>query len=494
MAAGDSFMNRHGRRLGLLAAAVCLGLCGAVFCARGQATWTATRVAPGVAVTSGFEEESLFAVWRAAHGQPVYADGTRLPFASAYFNWLFYAGYAAPVRLFFPEGGAGLVATARAVTVAGAVVGAGGLFFLLRRILGGEPLLALALAGFAFAGPLVGWWSFTVRPDVWAVGFETLAMALLLLGWRARPQLAALAAAVLFYAAWSCKSTYVVGLGAAGLFLLCRRQWPALLLLAGVSGLLWVATFAALGPEYRAAFSATARTNVYLLSHGGANLRDMLAKTLPLWVLVAWLALPPKPDKNPSPLAGDALLYAAAGLGPAMLFNFAGACKVGAASYYYFPSLMLLTLLGAALIARHRQSPAIPVALALAAGIQLLALLGRAGHVSLSDQTRSLAATWQAWHAQPEPRFSAVTGLNLPWLSTGSPPLVLAFNYGLDREAGRVFERGGVGGMIAAGYFRSLLLPAETGATYDGGSLQHYERGEEREGFAIYRLRGNPVP
>ena len=68
------------------------------FLQRGRSAWQAAGVAPGVAITSGCEEESLFALWRAGHGQPVYLDTAHPPFAAAYFNWLFYATYSVPFR------------------------------------------------------------------------------------------------------------------------------------------------------------------------------------------------------------------------------------------------------------------------------------------------------------------------------------------------------------------------------------------------------------
>lgn len=53
----------------------------------------------------------------------------------------------------------------------------------------------------------------------------------------------------------------------------------------------------------------------------------------------------------------------------------------------------------------------------------------------------------------PEPRFSEDHRFNLPWLSPGGPPFVLAFNYGRDRQLGFAFEKGGMGGLISSGYF-----------------------------------------
>jgi hypothetical protein len=465
----------------------------AVFVRRGVAAADAAMTAPGVAVTSGYEEESIFALWRAVHDQPVYVDSSRLPYASAYFNWLFYGAYAAPVRVAASLGGDGaIVLGSRLMTAVGALAGAGVLFWLLRRVLGGQPLVAAALAGFVFFGPLVGWWAYTLRPDVWALALETCALLVVLLHHRTRPLGSALLAGLLFYGAWSFKQTYVFGLGATLLFLLWRRQWQPLILLTLVSAGLWLATFALAGAEYRAAFRGTATTNVYYLARGFDNLRNMLLKSLPLWVMAAALLFRRR-DQN-SPLARDAQELGLCGLLVGMPLAFALGCKLGSASYYFFTTLVMLSLIAAGLLATAATGRLAVIGLCLATGLQGLILAGRAGTVDLSEQTGDLAGVWTVWQKQPEPRFSAATSLNLPWLSPESPPLVLAFNYPLDRAAGRPFENDGIGGLIARGFFRTLLLPSTTGETYDGGSLRLYTRGETINGLTLFHRHAGTSP
>ena len=44
--------------------------------------------------TSGYEEESLYALWKYLYRpQEVYSDFHNMPFAASYFNWLFYSAY-----------------------------------------------------------------------------------------------------------------------------------------------------------------------------------------------------------------------------------------------------------------------------------------------------------------------------------------------------------------------------------------------------------------
>lgn len=466
-----------------------------VFARRGLEAANAAVIAPGVAVTSGFEEESLFTLWRAVHDQPVYLDPVRQPYAAAYFNWLFYRSYAALIGpLVGRTSDAIIPAGGRLVTAGFALLGVAALGSLLWRVLAGQAAIANGLAAFVWFGPLVGWWAHTVRPDVGALALETAALAVLLQLYRSRPLAAVVASGLLFYCAWSFKQSYIFGLGTALLFLVFRRQWRPAALLGGVSLGLWVATFARLGSAYQSAIQGTVVDNTYYFALGFTNLCDMLVKASPLVLLVgAGLFLRrPETAADNHPLAIDACLLGRLGLLVAMPLGFAASCKLGAVSYYYFTTTVMLSILAASLIARVGNSRLIVAGFGMAAGLQTLVFFGYAGKIDLSDQTRKLAATWAVWQRQPEPRFSSLTSLNLPWLNSNSLPLVLSFNYGRDRAAGRPFERDGLGGLIATGYFRTLLLPADTGAAYDGGSLQSYTRGEAINGLTIFHRQRSP--
>ena len=354
---------------------------------------------------------------------------------------------------------------------------------------GGHTRVAAALATFVFFGPLVGWWAHTLRPDVWALVLETCALAVLLAGGRRHPLGSTVFAALLFYGAWSCKQTYVLGLGTALLYLAWRRQWRPAGLLAGTSIGLWVTTFLLLGPGYRATFLGTASTNVFYPALGLRNLGEMLTKSAPLWLLLVPLLFRRKAAgaQIAAPLAADARALGTIGLLVTLPLALAASCKLGAGAYYYFTALIMVSLLAASLYATTASRRLCAPGLLAMAALQLLVLLGHAGRTDLTDQTDQLAAIWPVWQKQAEPRFSSLTNLNLPWLNAGSPPLVLAFNYTTDRAAGRNFEHGGLGGLIADGYFETLLLPASTGQEYDGGSLRRYRRGETVRGLTVFR-------
>jgi hypothetical protein len=460
----------------------------------GGRAWSATAAAntpPGVIETSGCEEETLHSLWRLQNHQSLYPDPSRLPYVAAYFNWLFYRIYAHGTA-WLTAGPEQLPRASRWLTAGFALAGTALLGLLLTRVAGGQPWLGAGLAALVWLGPVMGWWAHTARPDAAALFFETAGLAALLLGYHRRPLPSIALAALLFYAAWACKQSYLIGLGTAGLFLLWRRQWLAALALGGMMALGCTLTFAWLGPDYRAAFHETVAANIYRLDLGLAHLADALRKSLPLVLLAGVALVRPRGQPTPAattPLADDVRLLSHLGLLAALPLVFVASCKQGASSYYYLP---VLTLLALAVASRRTSRGLTALAFALGAAIQLAVLLGFGGQLSLSGRAQRLAETWSVWRHEAEPRYAHTVYLNLPWLNPDSPSLVLAYNYRTDRAAGRPFEAGGIGGLIEQGYFRSLLLPAGTRDTYDGASLRLYQRGDLLHDLVVYRRKPPP--
>jgi hypothetical protein len=364
-----------------------------------------------------------------------------------------------------------------------------------------RPAIAVALASFGFFGPLVGLWAHTIRPDTWAIALETSAVAVLLVHYRNHAIASALFGAALFYGAWACKQTYVLGLVATCAFLIVRRQWRCAAVLVLASMLLWGVTFASAGPGYRAAFRTLATTSVFLPAVGLENVRDMFQKTAPLWFLVLTSWVPGRRTREALTLArSDLRLLALLGLAVAFPLAFVGSCKIGATSNYYFSATIMLAALAAVVIRLGSRCAFAGFLMAIA--LQLLIACGIVGDGKLKLQADDLASTWSVWSRAPEPRFATLTAFNLPWLNRDSPPLVIAFNYGLDRANGRKFESDGIGGLIQSGYFRSLLLPTANQGIYDGanalalyspaqtvGRFTLFERRSDRPSFAPPTLR-----
>ena len=489
-----------GSRLLTFLALAALGCSLAVFAARCFAVCQAGCIAPGTTQTSGCEEESFFAVWRDVHGDPVYRAAADPPYASAYFNWAFYAFYGTILRpavgLF---GDSRLPLLGHCLTGLLGCVGAFGGAWAGSRLHKDAPrrLAGAAVGAYLFLGPLVGWWAVTLRPDVPALLLEAIGLGTFLCWHRDHPWRATTVAWLAFYAAWSFKPTSVGGLVAAALFLLVRRRWRELAVLGGGSVVLWGMTLAIGGPAYRTSLLETATNNTFSLNVGAANLLAAARALAPVvvglpWWLHALRSRPPLRRRSPT---RDALLLAGIGTLVVTAAFFVAGSKTGAGQNYFFAPGLLLTVGTVSGMWRLERTWAAPaLACALIVLLQGGLLSGAWGTLSLRANAGQLAQRWTTFRQLPEPRFSDDLRLNLPWLNSHSPPLVLAYNYPADRARGRPFASGGVGGMVGRGELAALYLFNPTAGWYDGAPLDRYDRGETVAGLTVYRHRSTAEP
>jgi hypothetical protein len=482
-------------RLLAVVALLALACNGLVFACRLAAVHEAANIPPGTVQTSGCEEESFFAVWRKINGRPVYGDVTKPPYASASFNWLFYATYGTILRpVVEAYGDSYLPLAGHWLTAVFAVLGSVGCTWACVR---SQENAAARLAGAAigsllFLGPLVGWWGVTLRPDVAALLAELVGILVFLYWHRTQPKWAVAVAVMTFYLAWAFKPTTLGAFFAVAAFLLAHRRWGEAAFFGGATVALWLLTLAIGGPVYRASLLETATNNTFSVSAGAANLWLVLRALAPLLVGLPWWlgALRRHRPWRQRSLPHDALLLSTLGLLIVTVAFSVAASKIGATKNYFFTAGLLLTIgtvLGVWPLQRTRLAPALACALTLFVQGGLLA--GLWGTLSLRANAEQLAARWTVFQRLPEPRFSHDLRLNLPWLNRQSPPLVLAFDYPRNRAEGRRFAGDGLGGMIVRGELATLLLPAEVHDRYDGATLNNYVRGETVAGLAVYRRR-----
>ena len=354
-------------------ALVALACNGLVFACRLAAVCESANIPPGTAQTSGCEEESFFAVWRKVHDRPVYSDMTEPPYASASFNWLFYATYGAILRPVVEVcGDSRLPLDAHWLTAVLAALGSVGCAWACVR---GQDSAAGGLAGAAigsllFFGPLVGWWGVTLRPDVAALLAELAGILVFLCWHRAHPKRAVTVAVLAFYLAWAFKPNALGAFFAVAAFLLAHRRWGEATLLGGATVALWLLTLAIGGPVYRASLLGTATNNVFSMSVGSANLDSALLTMAPLlvglpWWLRALRRLRPWRQRS---LPHDALVLSTLGLVIVLAVSTLAASKIGASKNYYFTAGLLLTVgtvLGVWPLQRTILAPALACALAL---------------------------------------------------------------------------------------------------------------------------------
>jgi len=181
-------------------------------------------------ITTGSEEESLYALWKFVKGFDLYADHTKYPFAASYFNYLFYYFYGsilqASLYLFNLED-AWLPTLGKLISCSGALVSLF-LFTRIARTVSAPLSTSLPLGIIVFFNPVMAYWNLSVRPDVWALTCEVFALYLITRK-PLNPQRILLIALVL-YAAWAFKHSFIILTVFTGFILLFKNFKYAVLL------------------------------------------------------------------------------------------------------------------------------------------------------------------------------------------------------------------------------------------------------------------------
>ncbi len=463
--------------------------------------------APQHVVTSGYEEESLFALWKYVQGLPVYQSPHEIPFSASYFNWFFYACYGSVIAMvlsLWQISVEWIPTIGRCMTLFIVCVGCWLQYHLLRISKSPTPLasyIALALSAFLWCGPLMGYWALTVRPDALSLFLDVCAGYFILRIFTRHGVIERLAwfriiiAALLCFLSWSCKQINIVMFLAIMLLFCWERQWRYLLAFCIIffGGVFLTLIFA--NPEMvkmlffmDTTVSLSFHTLIINLIHFGK-------KTLPvilLALMVGYLWL--RHGQIRTTLMKDASLRLA--LCGVLVWGgilFPASSKIGSAENYYFELLFFLTL-GIGACIRYFQvekSFVFPIGCQIA-GIAWMILLAFAGtsqsikQIEL-QQSQSLALKHCLQQLSP-PIFVFDHYGALPWMNPSQISFVLAYNYWSDRADEKAFEQEGIGGLIEQHYFRSLIIPQQM-KSFDQASLVSYEKTKECAGYDVYVQR-----
>lgn len=444
-------------------------------------------------ITSGAEWESMFPIWKVINGQALYTDRLKIPYNAVVYNWLFYQSYAAftgGILNFLSLGDEWLPTVGRHFTLVGIATEIVAAYTIFLRLFedknGWTKPFCLAFAIYLATGPLIGWWAFTIRADVWALTFEIIAIACFLKYYPSRRIAAVLLLAVFCYLAWSFKQINVYAVGGAGLFLLLRRDWAALVTLIGAMISLWGATLVFGGGQYVENILFTDFTIIFSFAHGIYTLSNLAAKTLPsVAMLVALLgAFAISSESRRVLLGDDTVLLAVCGLFVASLLALPASFQTGAADNYYFSLsffMGLAAIAGIAALTRENATSASAVRMATAVGWGAFVVvigsvfLGYNGVTDVRNQHVERMAHKRCMDNLPKPFFSNYSYYGLPWMTPGNEPFVFSFQYPKERQAGKKFEKGGLGGLIMSGRFKALaFVQRPPPKTFDGASLADF--------------------
>jgi len=441
-------------------------------------------------ITSGWEQESLVALWERLHGGAIYVSRFDIPYRWSIYNWLFYVSYGAGIEAVVGPlalSDTWIPTVGRLLTLGGVAAGVVLATYSFVAVLGpGRRPLTFAFAVLVAAGPLVGFWAVTTRPDVWALVFEIAAVAAY---WRLqgrRPLTAVVVFCLFAYAAWAFKQTAIVAAVGLGLYLLARRRWTPMFVLAATMAAAWGATLV-LGPSaYVNSIFMVEDMAVLSAAHGVSVLVNFTSKFVPGLLGAAAIAVVLARSGR---LAAawrddDALAFATAGILAGALLVAATTPRVGSSESYYFIVAYFIALFVLAglrsMTVEGTDRRLVLGALSLGwlvQGVAVIAVLsGLAGVLSVRPTHEHMMRNKACLDTLARPLYVADIYLSLPWMTPGTPPFVLGYGYEAMRTAGRTMERGGVGGLIEEGYFAALALPLTTKDIFDGGGLDGYRR------------------
>ena len=464
--------------------------------------------------TSGFEQESLFAIWKYINGRDVYTFTTNIPYTFSNFNWLYYVFYGSLTGLVMDVMGLAdpwLPTVSRMVTVLGALIGTFVAYKIMVRLSDddvdhGIDTVAIGLAVLVFFGPLAGFWTITTRPDIWTTAIEAILVFGFVRLYSASVIKAALWALALGYVAWAFKSVDITVAGGVGVFLLWRRHWLAAGILAVGTVGLWAGTYWLGTGAYQFSMLGAHQEISFTINQGGRNLVNFGIKMLPaLLPALVLIGLVFRQQALRAHIAKDwefqFLIIAAV---CSIMVSLLGGFKVGGAENYFFtPSLILVILVYkvwtlANLRALISDTGVKWVGIGLALGWVLTGaatasvIAGVNGVISQHVMHERTTAMMPCLRALPSPVFVNDMNLSLPWITPSDENFLLSFYYHADRAAGREFEQGGVGGLIDAGYFGAIVLKKPR-AAFDGASLNKYQLQSARCGdWAVYLKVAQP--
>lgn len=465
-------------------------------------------------ISSGDEQASLYAIWKYANGQDVFTDPTRSPYTMSYFNALFYLAYGNWISAWqdlLSLSDAWIPTIARSLSLLGVLTGWAGLtvaFRFICRAAGAphEPVaapMAALSAAIVFIGPLMGFWAFTVRPDVWAFVFEVFGVLVFLRTYDRNRMLAVIIAAVLFFVGWMFKQSTVGAVCAVGLFLLVeRRPLPLVVYCAVFWGLCAVSILGG-GEIYRQSLFFSKIELAYSPAHALAVWAHAAAKSLPVYapLLYVFYAFVRYGDYRRRLLGDRICLFFLSGFAAATGIMFVLTLQDGSAENYTFTPTMFaagLLIRGTVLAGGIRTAATTGRIWLGATGVHtVLCIMVIGGAVGVLDAAAKPHAEWTAARTcinkLPKPIFVEDTYLSLPWMTDSVEPFVLAHTYARARDLGVPHEKGGIGGRIEAGEFKTLaLFTNQADIGYDGAQLDNYELQPEQCGSLFIWSRVEP--
>ena len=437
-----------------------------------------------LASTTGFEEFSLYNIWKAAHGLPLYEWPLRDNFLLTSYNAGFYAVYGLWVRLCGADGAA-VVPCARLLSVVWAAAGVVLQARILQRLTPPAPGRGAWIWGLSFltwfGTTFTGWVTVSARPDL-AGAACALGGLLLALPWPGparREGGRLLAASLCFFAAWSFKQSIVwIFAGCLLLVVTERRGWRAFAALAGPFAALTAGMLLAGGPAYRFNLLDVPRIYTWHPEQSALLLVQAVGLNLFFWAMpaIAWMRAVRRDRTQPVeerrlaavalfPIGLGIVQLALHGSGTNNVFEgFLVAALLGTVGWLRIwreASSRLWVATGVILAATMLPVPAAQLA-AVARGRPETTVAGLAAGnlVKLTADQLARRAAFAAWmRTLPPPVLTQDPMLQLPWFANANryPVFPEDFQFEADAWARGLLRGGPIGPRLRRRYFGCVL-------------------------------------
>lgn len=430
---------------------------------------------PLIILTSGYEEESLFAIWKFINGQDVYADPHNIPYAASYFNWLFYYSYGSVIKILqsiFGFSDEWIPQVGRYISLCGALWCAFISWKTIKLFCGKNalPVFVISVLISYFFGYFVAFWLFTVRPDIWATALILTGLHLFFRYLNNQKLWLLISSALVFYLAWSFKHNYA-GL-AMGCFavLVIRKQYARAIIFALIPVCLVLATYFLSSDAYKYLLIESQLGQGLDLGVGIHNLKMAIIKSLNISatafifivIIIAAYGLKKVSKKI---LASDiALTLFCCGVVSFPLFLLAS-FKAGAADNYFFSPFSICLYIVVYVVytigeSNHKNKLYATYGMLsiLYIGLGVLIITGKQGvlnHKELSEKYYEIKDVVED-SRQPVYVYND-NNANLPWLNPSEEHFIIATTYFLLRTEPDKLEEGGIEGLMNKGYFNTII-------------------------------------
>jgi hypothetical protein len=422
--------------------------------------------------TSGYEEESLYALWKYLYRpQEVYSDFHNMPFAASYFNWLFYSAYGEFTKIciaIFGLSDEWIPQIGRIFTLLGCLVGIIFSKQILQLLCPKIGRTSLAIAAYIFFSPLVGFWGITVRPDLWAVVFEVMGLYYFLRLEKNFPLLGAVIFALFCYISWSFKQSHIGLLLGICLYLFFSKRVAELCIIILANAIMYAITiylfrgtdylYMILTSQAKMPMILWLSVKIYLSAIIKSPLTLLATTMLLIYALINRKINFSSIDrfKKVKPFLFIFISY--------LIITIVLSMKSGASDNYFIGYSIFSTFLLVLLIEYLGWKDRFVIytiticSLIAILGITLV-LFGFQGRINLNDLNIQNIQIKQCVKHLKMPIYVNSGYGSLPWINLGSPSFVLAATYFYKDKYGDNFENNGIEGLINQKYFHSILIP-----------------------------------